>query len=118
MKQTALSAAVSLLVMACGLFAYDRLIHRPARAIGVVDLGQIYAAKEAEFAALIAGTSDDERQRAMSLASAFARRLPQALEELPRECRCLVVMRSAIAGPAFNALDLTAALKAKLELKP
>lgn len=51
----------------------------------------------------------------MDLAASFARRLPQALEELPRECSCLVVMKSALAGPTLHTIDLTPRLKAKLE---
>ena len=39
-----------LLVTACGLLAYDRLVVRPAQVIGVVDVAEIYRLKEAEFA--------------------------------------------------------------------
>ena len=116
MKQIALSAAVSALVMACGLLAYDRLVIRPSQRIGVVDVSDIYRVKEAEFASLLtASKSDEERQKAMELATTFARRLPLALEELPRDCSCLVVLKSAIAGQAANTLDLTALLRAKLD---
>jgi hypothetical protein len=116
MKQIALSAAISLLLTSAGLMAYDRFVVRPAQRIGVVDVSEVYRLKEAEFATLItAGRSEDERQRAMEMASAFARRLPQALEELPLECNCLVVMKSALAGPTVHTIDLTPRLKAKLE---
>ncbi|RTL32684.1 MAG: hypothetical protein EKK53_29290 [Burkholderiales bacterium] len=116
MKQLALSAAISLLLTSGGLLAYDRFVVRPAQRIGVVDVSEVYRLKEAEFATLItAGRSEDERQRAMEMASAFARRLPQALEELPLECNCLVVMKSALAGPTVHTIDLTPRLKAKLE---
>jgi hypothetical protein len=57
MKQTLLGGAmtvcVSVLVTACGLLAYDRLVVRPAQVIGVVDVAEIYRLKEAEFAALM-----------------------------------------------------------------
>lgn len=118
MKQVALNAVVSLLVAAICLLAYDRLVFRPSQLIGVVDVADVYRAKEAEFAALLtAGRTEEDRQRAMELATTFARRLPRALDELPRECGCLVVMKSAVAGPAANTVDLTARLKAKLEDK-
>lgn len=118
MNQTLLGGAVSALVTACGLLAYDRLVLRPSQVIGVVDVAEIYRAKEAEFAALMTrGNSDADRQQAMELASHFARRLPRALEELPTECRCLVVLKSALAGPTARTLDLTASLKNKVEAR-
>jgi hypothetical protein len=118
MKSIALHAVVSLLMAASCLLAYDRLIFRPSQRVGVVDVAEIYRLKEAEFAALVtAGRTDDDRRRAQDLATAFARRLPQALDELPAECRCLVVMKSAVAGSSANTVDLTARLRAKLEVR-
>ena len=118
MKPLALHVVLSVLVMACGLLAYDRFVVRPSQVIGIVDVSEVYRIKEAEFASLItAGRSEDERQKAVELASSFARRLPQALEELPRDCRCLVVLKSAIAGRSANTLDLTALLKSKVDLQ-
>ncbi len=122
MKQTLLGGAmtvcVSVLVTACGLLAYDRLVVRPAQVIGVVDVAEIYRLKEAEFAALMTrGNSDADRQQAMDLATNFARRLPRALEELPADCRCLVVLKSAVAGPTARTLDLTPVLKTKVDAR-
>ena len=57
-----LSLSQSVLVTACGLLAYDRLVVRPSQLIGVVDVSEVYRIKEAEFASLItAGRSDGER---------------------------------------------------------
>ena len=96
----------------------DRLVVRPAQVIGVVDVAEIYRLKEAEFAALMTrGNSDADRQQAMDLATSFARRLPRALEELPADCRCLVVLKSAVAGPTARTLDLTAVLKTKVDAR-
>ena len=112
----ALSVALSTLLATCGLVAYDRLVVRPGRLVGIVDVSEVYRMKETEFAALLAASkTDDERQRALDLASAFAKRLPAALDELPSDCRCLVVLKSAVAGASDNTLDLTPLLKAKLE---
>jgi hypothetical protein len=112
----ALSVALSTLLATCGLVAYDRLVVRPGRLVGIVDVSEVYRTKETEFAALLTATkSDEERQRALDLASAFAKRLPAALDELPADCRCLVVLKSAVAGASDNTLDLTPLLKAKLE---
>ncbi len=115
---SAMTVCVSMLVTACGLLAYDRLVVRPSQVIGVVDLAEIYRLKEAEFAALMTrGNSDADRQQAMDLATRFARRLPRALEELPADCRCLVVLKSALAGPTAHTLDLTALLKTKVDAR-
>lgn len=116
MKAVAVSVALSSLVATCGLVAYDRLVIRPGRIIGIVDVSEVYRAKEAEFAALLtASRTDEERQRALELAGNFAKRLPAALDELPSDCQCLVMLKSAVAGATANTLDLTPLLKAKLE---
>jgi hypothetical protein len=81
----AMTVCVSVLVTACGLLAYDRLVVRPAQVIGVVDVAEIYRLKEAEFAALMTrGNSDADRQQAMDLATSFARRCPGHSRNCPR----------------------------------
>jgi hypothetical protein len=101
------------------LIAYDRWVIRPARIVGVVDVGDIYRQKEAQFTtALTQATSDEERKKVLETARQFSKELPLALEALPRDCQCLVVLRSAIAAPAPHTMDLTAHLKHKLENAP
>jgi hypothetical protein len=114
MKGLASQLAVALVVAAASLLAYDRLVVRPSLRVGIVDVAAVYRAKEAEFAQLLKAHADPDRDKALLLARDFARRLPLALEELPRECGCLVVIRSAVAGPSANSVDLTAALTRKL----
>ena len=115
MKSHVVTAALSLLISACCLLAYDHFLARPARLIGVVDVAEVYRAKESEFATyLTASKSDSDREKALALASNFARRLPIALEELPHECRCLVMLNSAVVGRNRNLVDLTATLQEKL----
>jgi hypothetical protein len=115
-KTVAVSLVTAAITSAAGIFAYDRVIVRPALQIGIVDLAEIYRAKEAEFAQMLAASaSEEERQRALALARQFAQRLPEALDELPRECRCLVILRSALAGATPNGIDLTAVLKKKVQ---
>lgn len=107
----------SAFVVAIALLAYDRVIFRPSQHIGVVDIGEVYRAKEAQFAQLLTkSNSDDERQKAIELAKQFAQRLPAALDELPRECNCLVMVKTAIVGATPNAIDLTEQLKRKVNL--
>ena len=116
MKAVLLNAVMALLIVACVLAAYDRLVIRPGQLIGVVDVGEIYRQKEAQFTLILTKAgSDVERERAMAMARIFAQRLPDALEELPRDCACLVVLKSAVAGPTPFTLDLTAHLRRKLE---
>lgn len=115
-KPLLLNAVVSALLVALGITAYDRWVLRPALVVGVVDLSEVYRAKEAEFTRLLTQPgSDADRERALALARNFSQRLPAALDELPRECGCLVVIKSAIAGTPHG-LDLTTALRRKVDL--
>ncbi|CAM4033834.1 hypothetical protein [Paracidovorax anthurii] len=119
MKALLLHAGVTALLVAAGIAAYDRWVLRPALRVGVVDLSEVYRAKEAQFTQLLtaasASGSDEERERALSLARRFSQRLPAALDELPRECGCLVVLRTAVAGSP-HAVDLTPALRRKVDM--
>ena len=116
MKPLLLQVSVALLIVVAALTTYDRLVIRPGQLVGVVDVGEVYRQKEAEFTLILTKAgSDGERDKAMLMARAFAQRLPLALEELPRDCACLVMLKSAVAGPTPRTLDLTAHLKRKLE---
>jgi hypothetical protein len=108
-------AAVALLIVLGTLAAYDRVVVRPAQRVGIVDVGEVYRQKEAEFTQLLTrATTDADRERAFALARSFSQRLPAALEELPRDCACLVVLKSAVAGRTPRTVDLTALLQQKL----
>ena len=116
MKALLLQAVIAALIAFGSLATYDRLVIRPSQLVGVVDVGEVYRQKEAEFTLILTKAgSDGERDKAMVMARAFAQRLPLALEELPRDCACLVVLKSAVAGPTPRTLDLTAHLRRKLE---
>lgn len=115
MRHLAVQLATTLFVVAAALAGYHHAVIRPAQRIGVVDLAEVYRAKEREFAQLLAsGTTEEERQQAQALARRFAERLPTALEELPRDCGCLVVLKSALVGHAGQVIDLTAQLRRKV----
>jgi len=106
---------LTLVVVSAALTAYDRFVLRPALIIGVVDVAEVYRAKEAEFTQILTkASSEDDRQKALFMARTFAQRLPLALEELPRECNCLVVLKAAVAGATPNTVDLTAVLRRKV----
>ena len=111
-----LHAAFALLIVLGTLAAYDRVVVRPAQRVGVVDVGEVYRQKEAEFTLILTKAgSEGERDKAFAMARTFSQRLPLALEELPRECGCLVVLKSAVAGPTPRTVDLTAQLRRKVE---
>ena len=111
-----LGALVTLPIVVGALALYDRLVIEPALRVGVVDVAEVYRQKEAEFTRILTQAgSDGEREKAMSMARTFSQRLPLALEELPRECGCLVVLKSAVAGPTPRTVDLTAQLRRKVE---
>lgn len=117
MKPFVTNLTATIFVVAIALALYDRMVFRPSQQIGVVDVGEVYRAKEAQFAQLLTKSgSEDDRQKAMALAAKFAQRLPTALEELPRECNCLVVVKSSIVGSTPHTVDLTALLKRKVDL--
>ncbi|MCL4181858.1 MAG: hypothetical protein KJ011_00225 [Burkholderiaceae bacterium] len=120
MKDTAanvlIAVVVSVLMVTAALAAYDRWVLRPSLIVGVVDLQEVYRAKETQFTQLLMQTgSDEERQQALAMARSFSQRLPAALDELPRECGCLVVLKAAVAGGP-TAIDLTPALRRKVDL--
>ena len=118
MTHLAVSVALSALVTAGSLLAYDRLVVKPAQVIGVVDIAEIYRLNEAKFTGLMsAGKSAEEHQKAMDVAIRFAQRLPDAMDEVAVDCRCLVVAQTALAGRSPRTRDLTPLLKAKLDLK-
>ena len=57
---------------------------------------------------------------APQLAAEFARELPQALDDIAAECRCLLLSRAVLAGApehvAAHVADLTVTLKQKLRM--
>ena len=111
-----LDALATLLVSALALFVYDRYVVQPGLRVGIVDVAEVYRAKEAEFTrSITAAPSEETRAQALRVAGEFARRLPRALEELPRDCNCLVVLKSAVAAASPRSMDLTHELRKKLE---
>lgn len=116
-----LAAGAALLCSLAALAAYDRLVVRPGQRLAVVDVGEVYRQREAEFTRIVteAGNAttpaaDEARSRALGLAQQFARRLPLALQELAQDCGCLVLLKSAVAGTPAHAQDMTAQLRLKL----
>jgi len=115
-RQMLLQAAVATIVAALVLLTYERWRGHGPAPIGVVDLNAVYRQKEAEFTHRVTqARTDAEREQAMRDARTFAQRLPLALQALPEECHCLVVLSSAVVLPAHGAVDLTPSLHQKLD---
>lgn len=129
-RQVMWMTMVSAVVSSACLSAYDHLVVQPSRRLGVVDLAAIYHAKEDEYArafykaSALAGGSGapgalaGPALSAHDLAQDFARRLPYALDDLRRECRCVIVVRGAVATLGEGMVDLTPALRVKLGMQP
>jgi hypothetical protein len=117
-KSIIASVVVSLVVVAAAITAYHRIVIQPLQRVGVIDVVEIWKLKEKEFTDIVtrSAATDKDRQKAMEIATAFAKELPIALEQLPQECGCLVLLRTAIAASTQNTIDLTPALKRKLGL--
>lgn len=116
------AVTLALLCALAALAVYDRQVVRPGQRLGIVDVGEVYRQREAEFTRLVtdAGSAstpqaDQARAQALAMAQQFARRLPAALQELAQDCGCLVLLKSAVAGAPAHAQDLTALLRQKLE---
>lgn len=108
--------AVSVAVAVAAVATYHYLIlPRQLPQLASVDLAGIYRDQEAAFTRTVTqdGVTDNERERAMARAEAFARSLPAALEELSQECACTVLSSNAIAG-RHGVTDLTEALRRKV----
>lgn len=111
-------AAIALALALAVLWAYDRLVTQPlrlAQRIGLVDVQAIVKAQEMEYARLMgAGSSVQDHERAALLASQLSERLPPALDELPQDCQCLVVLKGMVVGRPAHSVDLTSYLQTKL----
>lgn len=107
---------LAVVTLTAGLAVYHTRWVQPALTIGVVDISDVYRAKEREYSDLLTrtGATDENQHRAREMAGQFAAALPKALSELPAECRCLVLLRSAVMGEPPNTVDLTAVLRHKL----
>ena len=120
MKPLALGVAINVLLLLLALIAYDWYARVRELRVAVVDVAAVYRWKEAQFTALLTQPGTDARAEANApqLAAEFARELPQALDDIAAECRCLLLTRAVLAGSpehvAAHVADLTPTLKQKL----
>jgi hypothetical protein len=115
MKLIVLHSLVTLIAVTLGIGLYHRTVLQPALVVGVVDVAEVYRAKEAEFTRMLtASRTEQEREQARAMVQRFSHRLAVALSELPKECGCPVVLKTSLIG-APQSLDLTAALRRKVD---
>ena len=120
MKPLALGVTINVLLILLAVIAYDQYARLRELRVAVVDVAAVYRWKEAQFTALLTQPVTDLRTdaNAPQLAAAFARELPQALDDIAAECHCLLLIRAVLAGPpehvAAHVADLTPTLKQKL----
>lgn len=107
---------LALASLAAALTVYHARWVQPTQTIGVVDISEIYRAKEREYSNMLtkAGVTEESQHRAQEMAGQFAAALPKALTEMPAECQCLVLLRSAVVGDTPATVDLTPLLRRKL----
>jgi hypothetical protein len=109
-----ISMLVAVLVTTALLAAYHFWLVKPAAGFAVVDIASVVRVKEAEFTSLLSrpNVRDEDRQAAFQLVSRIGPEIEHAVGVLQKECRCTIVVKSAvIAGPAE---DLTPRLKTLL----
>lgn len=99
LPQVVLPALVSLLVCTIGIFGYHHFLGKKGN-IATVDLQSVFDAKQLEFSelALKKSATDDDRARALDMASAFPEQMLKAVEKISKDCNCTLVVRSAVVG--------------------
>jgi hypothetical protein len=95
------------------------LLPKPLK-IGMVDIGSIVRKKEVEFTKLVSATTstDKDREKAIEGAQAFSRQFGQILSELPAQCGCVVLPRSAIASDSPEVINLTPVVMQRVGIAP
>lgn len=118
-RTAALLMLINALLSAAIILAYA-LWFAPGRAqqIAVLDVGELYRLKETQVTALLVkrDTTDADRTLALQRASAFGLEVTNLIQSLPEECRCLILARGAVVGPAPHLLDLTPEVRRRLGL--
>ena len=101
----AMSAALAFAISAALLAAYHFLVPPPAAKFGRVDLASVIAEQQRGFAELVA---KGEAERAYDHAARTGKGLSQAVNELARECGCVILVSDAVVA---GAVDLTPRLR-------
>ena len=86
--------------------------------LAVLDVGELYRLKETQVATVLVkrDATNEDRAQALKHAAAFGLEMTRLIESLPEECRCLILARGAIVGPAAQLPDLTPDVRRRLGL--
>ena len=116
---------VSLLVVANALLSVAFVVayalwFAPAKVpvLAVLDVGELYRLKETQVATVLVkrDSTDEDRALALKRAAAFGLEVTNLIQSLPDECRCLILARGAVVGPAPLLPDLTPEVRRRLGL--
>lgn len=120
---TVKGAAVLILsnaLLSAVLVAAYALWFAPPRApvLAVLDVGELYRLKERQVATVLVkrDSTDEDRALALKRAAAFGLEVTNLMQSLPDECRCLILARGAVVGPAPLLPDLTPEVRRRLGL--
>lgn len=118
-RQSAALVALNALVTAALIAAYAAW-SAPARtpAFAVLDVGEIYRAKENQVATVLVkrDASEEDRAAALRHAAMFGLEVAALIETLRDECGCLILARGAVVGPATRLPDFTPEVRRRLGL--
>ena len=118
-RDAAYLLALNALVSVALLTADAHWVFGPQKtAFAVLDVAELYRAKEARVAAVLVNhnATETERTTAITRAAAFGTELTALIAALPRECRCLVLARGAVIGATAPLPDLTPDVRRRLGL--
>ncbi len=118
-RQAALLVATNAALSIALLAGYAHWL-APAKppTFAVLDVGELYRLKENQVAAVLVkrDASDEERASALRHAASFGQEVTTLIQALPEECRCLILARGAVVGPAPLLPDLTPEVRRRLGL--
>jgi hypothetical protein len=118
-RAATLLVAINALISAAFLVAYASWFAQGAApTFALLDVGELYRLKEAQVTAVLMkrDASEEERVTALKHAAQFGHEVTNLIERLPAECRCLVLTRAAVIGPAPRLADLTPEVRRRLGL--
>ena len=107
-------------LLSVGFLCAYALWFMPAKvpALAVLDVAELYRLKETQVAAVLVkrDSTDEDRALALKRAAAFGLEVTSLIQSLPDECRCLILARGAVVGPAPFLPDLTPEVRRRLGL--
>jgi hypothetical protein len=115
LKQSLLTALISLAVSAVALGTYDRFVRQPRTPrLAVVDVGTLFA--QVQQSTSVTAIRSPGGKAADAVTTDFGPRLQVALEATARQCACTLVAMPAVFGVSAGVPDLTAVVRERLTM--